>query len=64
MTCERLGTEKSKRLATQADLSQPPLFPSSTEAERMKELSQVGGEIKAIKTVQLKKNCPASAKKR
>jgi len=64
MTCDRLAIEKAKRATTQADLNQPPLFPSRSEAERVKELAQIEGEVKAIEKVQSEKRCPASPKKR
>ena len=61
MTCERLKFEKGKRLKTWSDLKHPPLFPSNTETEREKELTQVQGEIKAIQKVQVDKKCPGAS---
>jgi hypothetical protein len=60
MTCERLKSEKGKRQKTLADLKHPPLFPSNTEEEREKQLTQVQGEIKAIGKVQVDKKCPGA----
>ena len=60
MTCERLKSEKAKRLKTWSDLKHPPLFPTNTEAQREKELTQVQGEINAIGKVQVDKKCPGA----
>ena len=57
MTCDRLKLEKAKRQKTSADLKHPPLFPSNTEEEREKQLTQMQGEIKAIQKVQVEKKC-------
>ena len=61
MTCERLKSEKAKRLKTWSDLKHPPLFPSNTEEEREKELTEVQVEIKAIGKVQVDKKCPGAS---
>jgi len=61
MTCERLKSEKAKRLKTLSDLKHPPLFPSGTEEEREKQLARVQGEIKAIGKVQADKKCPGAS---
>ena len=60
MTCDRLKLEKGKRQKTLADLKHPPLFPSNTEEEREKQLTQVQGEIKAIGGTQVDKKCPGA----
>ena len=60
MTCDRLKLEMGKRQKTLADLTYPPLFPSNTEEEREKRLTQVQGEIEAIGKVQGDKKCPGA----
>ncbi len=60
MTCERLKSEKAKRLKTLAELKHPPLFPSNTQEEREEQLAQVQGDIKAIRGTQVNKKCPGA----
>jgi hypothetical protein len=57
MTCERLQVERSKRLTLYADLANPPLFPSRSEAERRKELTQAKTDIQTIEGIQVSKKC-------
>jgi hypothetical protein len=57
MGCEELRAQRNQRVSALNDLNHPPLFPSKSEQERQKEVSQQEGEVKAIEKVEAEKKC-------